>query len=440
MSDSVKNQRDTNNFAKSKRRTTGALPLGSLVTIARRNILRNKRRAALCVTATAIAVFFMIFMQSWIEGMVDNIDDVVRTFDTGDINIVSADYDAQNEYFPVQFPVSDGESFDSVKARIESVPGIKAVFPRIMAFATLQDSTVKHALLWGIDIERETAFQHFDKNKRTNGLVEGRYPEAGKNECAIGAELAEKMGAAVGDHIPLKTVSAQFSDKMWNPLVTGIFDFDYLKYDDGVLIVPFDRLQRLLTLGGATQQIFVYCENHKTSAAAVRGIAALLGSGDAAHDWHDNYFVALMQKNMFVYIIVYVVFIVVASFLIVNTMIMIIHERVKEIGMMGSLGMTRIEIVLVFFLEAFLLSVAGAFAGCFAGGIASAVMSLFPIDFNTFTGGGMKEMPVSGTLRLKFDWLILLQGFALGVGVSSVCTLFPSLKSAFIEPVEALRR
>ncbi|MDR1256672.1 MAG: FtsX-like permease family protein [Spirochaetaceae bacterium] len=412
----------------------------TLVTIARRNILRNRRRSAFCVTASAIAVFFIIFMQSWIAGMVSNIHDVVRTFDTGDVNIVSADYDAQSEYLPVQFPVSDGKSFEGLKAGIEAERGVKAVFPRIMTFATLQDSTVKHALLWGIDIERETAFQDFNKNRRDDGLVEGRYPAPGKNECAIGYKLAEKMGAGIGSHIPLKTVSAQFSDKMWNPVITGIFNFDYLKYDDGVLIVRFERLQRLLTLDDGTQQMFVYTENPKTSAETAGALAALLGSGDVVHDWRDNYFVALMEKSMLVYALVYVVFIVVASFLIVNTMIMIIHERIKEIGMMGSLGMTRSEIALVFFLEAFLLSAAGALAGCIAGGAASFVMSFFPLDFNMLTGGGMKEMPVSGTLRLKFDWLILLQGFLLGVGVSSVCTLIPSLKSAFTEPVEALRR
>jgi putative ABC transport system permease protein len=382
----------------------------------------------------------MIFMEAWIDGMKDSINTVVRTFDTGDINIVSADYDAQNEYFPVQFPVSDGKSFSDIKAGIEAVQGVKTVFPRIMAFATLQDSTVKHALLWGIDIERETAFHHFNENDRNGGLAEGRYPEANKNECAVGIKLAQKMGVGIGDHIPLKTVSAQFSDKMWNPVITGIFNFDYLKYDDGVIIVRFDRLQKLLTLAEAAQQIFVYCENPKNSPAAARDIGALLGSADAVHDWHDNYFVALMQKNMMIFKLVYVVFIIVASFLIVNTMIMIIHERIKEIGMMGSLGMTRGEIVLVFFLEAFLLSAAGAFAGSAAGGAASFVMSLFPIDYNALTGGGFKELPISGTLRLKFDWFIIMQGFLLGVVISSICTLLPSLKSAFIEPVEALRR
>jgi putative ABC transport system permease protein len=67
-------------------------------------------------------------------------------------------------------------------------------------------------------------------------------------------------------------------------------------------------------------------------------------------------------------------------------------------------------------------------------------MSLFPIDYNALTGGGFKELPISGTLRLKYDWFIIMQGFLLGVVISSICTLLPSLKSAFIEPVEALRR
>jgi putative ABC transport system permease protein len=410
----------------------------TLVTIARRNILRNKRRTALCITAVAIAVFFMIFMQAWIEGMVDGMNDVVRTFDTGDISIVSADFDAQDEYYPAQFPVSEGLSFDALNGMIEGVEGVKAVFPRITAFATLQDSTVKHALLWGLDIEKETAFHNFGKSGGGNGLVEGRYP-ASANECAVGIRLAEKMGISIGSHIPLKTVSAQFSDKMWNPLVTGIFSFDYLKYDGGVIIVGLDRLKRLLALGEAAQQIFIYVDNYKESAVQAAALLNIFGDGNVVRDWHDNYFVALMNKSMIVYVLVYIVFIVVASFLIVNTMIMIIHERIKEIGMMGSLGMMRGEIVLVFFLEAFLLSVSGALSGCISGGAASYVMSLFPFDFNAFSGGGFKEMPISGTLRLKFDCLIIARGFLLGVIISSICTLIPSLKSAFLEPVEALR-
>jgi putative ABC transport system permease protein len=130
----------------------------------------------------------------------------------------------------------------------------------------------------------------------------------------------------------------------------------------------------------------------------------------------------------------------VASFLIINTVLMVIHERIKEIGMMGALGMTRREIVSVFFFEAIFLSVFGALAGCLVGGIVTAIGSRFPIDMKLFTGGGMKEMPVSGTIFLVFSPMVIAGGFIFGVSVSACCTLLPSLKSAFIEPVEALRR
>jgi putative ABC transport system permease protein len=107
---------------------------------------------------------------------------------------------------------------------------------------------------------------------------------------------------------------------------------------------------------------------------------------------------------------------------------------------MGSLGMSRSEIVRVFFFESVFLSVLGSFAGCVGGGIATLVLSFFPVQLEIFTGGGMKEFPMSGAIVLAFDPAILLQGFVFGVVITSVCTLFPSLKSAFVEPVEALRR
>jgi putative ABC transport system permease protein len=119
---------------------------------------------------------------------------------------------------------------------------------------------------------------------------------------------------------------------------------------------------------------------------------------------------------------------------------MIINERVKEIGMMGSLGMTRREIVEVFFFEALFLSAIGAFAGVAAGGIVTGILQFFPIRMNEITGDTFTGMPINNTLFLHFSVLSLVQAWFMGVGVASVFTLFPSLKSAFVEPVEALRR
>jgi putative ABC transport system permease protein len=430
----------------------------TLVTIAYRNILRNKRRTLFCISAAAIAVFFTVFMQAWMSGMIDNIEKVVRVFDTGHVSVVSSRYEAEKEYYPVQFPIAGDNSVDGndagglpvaeLERLVLSVDGVKAALPRIMAYATLQDSTVKHALLWGIQVRDELALNNFNLTRRDNGLLKGRYPEPDANECAVGFRMAEKAGLDIGDRIPLKTVSAQFSDKMWSPVITGVFQFDYLKYDEEVIIVDFTRLQRLLVLGEGTQQLFIHAEKASQSRAITSRLRALLsalpsaspGEENVIRDWRDNYVVILMRQSMMMLVVVYLVFIVVASVLIVNTVVMIIHERIKEIGMMGSLGMTRAEIVRVFFFEAVFLSVLGSLVGCALGGLVTLGFSFFPLDLTLFTGGGLKEFPMSGTMTLAFDPLILLQDFLFGVVVSSICTLFPSLKSAFVEPVEALRR
>jgi putative ABC transport system permease protein len=415
-----------------------------LVRIAFRNIFRNFRRTLFCAAAAAIAVFFTVFMQAWIGGMINSIKEVVQVFETGHVNVVSARYEAEKEYYPVWFPVDGGAAVSELENRIRSLGGVQAVLPRIMAFATLQDSTVKHALLWGIQVREELALNNFNLTGRSDGLVEGRYPEPDSNECSVGVRMAEKAGLRVGDRLPLKTVSAQFSDKMWSPVITGIFQFDYIKYDEDVIIVDFNRLQRLLALGEGAQQLFVYAHNAAGGASRSRvlsaGIKSLLGEDSLVRDWRDNYFVIIMEQSMMIYVVVYLVFLIVASFLIVNTVVMIIHERIKEIGMMGSLGMTRREIVQVFFFEAVFLSVIGSLAGCIAGGLATYIFSFFPLDFNALTGGGFKEFPMTGTIIVSFDPAILLQGFVFGVVIASLCTLFPSLKSAFVEPVEALRR
>ena len=411
----------------------------SLVTIARRNILRNVRRTVMCLVAVSIAVFFTIIMQSMMAGMMKGMEDVIQVFDTGHISIASAEYEADKEYMPVQYPIAGGMSTAELEAQVRAIPGVKAAFPRISAYATMQDSTVKHALLWGIRAKEETAVNHFNMTDRNNGLVAGRFPEPGKRECAIGVAMAEKAALTIGDEVSFKTVSAQFSDKFYNPRVVGIYEFDYLKFDEDVSLLDYDSLSKLLVMEDTVQQLFIFAENPAQSKTIAASISSLLGRADVVREWRDNYFIALMRQSLAIFYVIELVFLIVASFLIINTVVMIIHERIKEIGMMGSLGMTRREIVQVFFFEALFLSVIGSLAGVAAGGILTGIGSLFPLDFNSLMGG-FKEFPMSGTLFLEFSPVILASSFCFGVLIAAICTLIPSLKSAFIEPVEALRR
>jgi putative ABC transport system permease protein len=412
---------------------------GTLIKIAYRNIWRNMRRTVFCFAAVGIAVFFIVIYTSMINGMIQNINELVQVFELGHVKVVSAQYEAENEYMPVQYSVADGRDWRELAADIKEIPGVAAVFPRIVTMATLQESTIKHAILWSFDIEDEMKVNHFNLASRNDGLVEGRYPAVDANECAVGVIFAEKSGLGIGDRIPLKTVSAQFSDKMWSPVITGIFNYEYRKADEQYILVDFTRLQRLLVLDG-TQQLVIFAEDENLSGSIAAAVQNRLGQGNVVTEWQDNYWVAMMRMVTPIYTIIFLVFLIVASFLIINTVVMIIHERIKEIGMMGCLGMTRSEIVKVFFFESLFLAAFGALTGVIIGGLVTGIGSNFPVRLMEQFGGTFSDLPMGNAIFFEFSLLSLFRAWLMGVVVASIFTLIPSLKSAFVEPVEALRR
>jgi putative ABC transport system permease protein len=415
--------------------------MGMLITIAFRNIFRNFRRTMFCLAAVGIAVFFIVVYSSLIAGMLKSMHEAVQVFELGHVRAVSAQYEAENEYSPVQYPVAEGQSFAAVAEQIKIIPGVRAVFPRISAYAALQENLIKHAVLWGLNMNDEIKVNHFNLTGRNDGLVEGRWPVPDSNECAVGLRFAEKAGVKIGDRIPLKTVSAQFSDKIWAPVVSGIFRFDYAKADRETIIVDFVRLQRLLVLNGAAQQLIVYADFPEQSGRIAAAMEQILGPHNVVTEWREQYWIVMMNMYEPLFSMIYLVFLVVACLLIVNTITMIIHERTKEIGMMGSLGMTRGEIVLVFFFESVFLAMAGAAAGVISGGLLTGIGQFFPLRWTAIAGENtFAEMPAANAIFFDFSFAALFQSWLMGVLIASVFTLFPSLKSAFVEPVEALRR
>jgi len=412
----------------------------TLIKIAFRNIWRNMRRTLFCFAAVGIAVFFIVVYSSMIDGMIKCIFDTVQVYELGHVRVVSEKYEDESEYMPVQYPVADGRSWKELAQEIEKLSGVRAVLPRITTMATLQDSTVKHAVLWGIDIENEIAVNHLNLTDRNDGLIEGRWPARGTNEIAIGRAFAHKSGLTVGDRLMFKTISAQYSEKFLRPQIVGIFNFDYIKIDERYIVIDIERLQSLLVMDEGTQSLVIYADDAQMASSIAASVKNILGEGNVVTEWRDNYWVAVMKMVTPIYTVVFLVFLIVASFLIINTVVMIIHERIKEIGMMGCLGMTRGEIVKVFFFESIFMAAFGALAGVVLGGSIVAVMAGSPVKFMEYFGNTFADMPMSNAIFFEFNPLILLRAWLMGVVIASLFTLIPSLKSAFVEPVEALRR
>jgi putative ABC transport system permease protein len=222
-------------------------------------------------------------------------------------------------------------------------------------------------------------------------------------------------------------------------VITGIVDFNFAELDKNVVIIPYDRFQKLATLEGKTQSLYIYAKNTDDVSAVAGAVGEKLAGYEnlSIKPYTSHPYIVLMEVGNLMMAIIYIVFMIVASFLIINTIIMVIHERIKEIGMMGALGMTRREIVSVFFLESLVLSGIGSVIGCIIGTVVTYILSQVPFDIGTM----MEDMiAMNNTIYVMFSPRIIIQGLIYGLLVSGVCTIFPSLKSAFIKPVEAIRR
>jgi putative ABC transport system permease protein len=409
-----------------------------LIKIAYRNIYRNKRRTVLSIIAIAISTFFIVLMMGFISGMMKSADYTIKTYETGDLAIYTKDFEAEKDFYPVTNPIE--KDLDGLLNKIKQMSSVKDAFPRIATYAVLTDSNIKNAVVWGIDIAGETKINHFNLKTRTDGIIRGHYPADDEYGCAIGKDLALKMNVDINDKVRFKLRSSQYSDKYYSPVITGIVDFDYTPIDENYIIIPFRKLQKILALDDTTQSIVVYLNNDNDVVNTKKSIINLINDNNiVVKTWEENYFVVLFKQIQIVYYLIFSVFIILSSFLIINTVLMVIHERIKEIGMMGSLGMNKREIIQVFFFEAVILSIIGAFIGAIIGGIITLIASYYPIDMKMFSSKGI-DLPTSGTIFIDFSGFYMVFSFFYGVIVSSLCTIFPSLKSAFVEPVEAIRR
>lgn len=250
--------------------------------------------------------------------------------------------------------------------------------------------------------------------------------------------LMKNIGNSVALRVPFKIISSQYSEKFMIPTITGIIEYDYANIDANYILVPLKRMQRLAGYRDQSQTLWVYISNFSKMSKIKNAIRDQFGDEIIVKDWTQSSFLSMFEQFQFIYFVMYIIFLVVASFLIINTITMVIQERIKEIGMMGALGMKRMEIVAVFFFEAVILSLIGAVIGTMLTGGITLLTTNMPINIESMTGG--VDFPVSNTIYIIFSPVILLKSFVFGMFITSLCVLFPSMKSAFVEPVDALRR
>jgi putative ABC transport system permease protein len=406
-----------------------------LIKLAFKNIFRNKRRTFLTITAVFFATFLVVMFKSFIGGLWGSTINNVIMLETGHIKVAHKKYLEKEKTQPLEYYIADaGELID----QLEKLDNVDFATPRIKTSAMLNINDKNYySQLLGIAPEKEKRF-----NVMHEKIVEGEYLSSDSEGILVGSGFAEKFGLHTGSGQRITflcpTVYNSVSIKSFE--ITGIFSYGIKSLDERLLVAPIARVQDLVKMGDGTSEILILLDDIEKSLAVEDKVNAILPAEYTAKAWEnqENYFNMIRIATQ-IYNVVYFFFLLLASFVIINTILISVYEREREIGALTALGMSQGEVLGLFVTEAGILSIIGSLLGSLSGGLISFILSKVGINTLALFGDTMSDMNISNVIYLRAEWGTVIFSFVFGFLVSIIFASIPALKAVKVDPIRALR-
>jgi lipoprotein-releasing system permease protein len=262
--------------------------------------------------------------------------------------------------------------------------------------------------------------------------------------AVVGAKLAQKLNLTPGvDSLQLITI--RLSDlnaitgmpdaKIETFEVTGIFNTGMYEYDNTYVFISLEAAQQLAQLGSAVSGLEVKTPTRWDAELVARRLQDSLGMPFSTSDWHEqnsSLFNALKLEKLGMSVILLLI-VLVAAFNIMSTLIMVVTDKTREIGILRAMGMSSRSIRRIFFVQGVIIGLVGTRGGLVLGLAASTAIGrgkLIPLDPAVYF---IDHLPVA-TQALDVALIVLAS-----LAVAALATIYPARQAAGLYPVEAIR-
>ena len=408
------------------------MPLSKLWMIAYRDLGRHRRRTFFTFLAVALGLGLLLTMNGLISGVVaDSLANSIR-LRTGHVQIRAASF--QEDQLSLQSKDLLANP-DQLVTQAKALSEVKTAAPVLLSSVILNTLDQSAGLqLMGID----TTSPLYDPIRA--GVVEGAWltPDD-RDGILIGRGLAENLGVSTGQKVNLTLVNSDGRPDEGTFTIRGLFSTGIPSYDQSAVLMPLDKAQTFTGASGRAILIMILLNNQND---ANKVAAALGGPGVAALTWSDlnRFFVETMGTAMSFYVILDFIVILIVAVIIVNTLLMSVFERVREMGILAALGMKGRQIRLMFLLEAVTLGLVGIAAGIVIGaaGVAYLATTGIPIGDKMAAVAG-SNFALSATMYGRFDVNSFFNLSLATLIVVLLASLYPAWYAARLEPIKALR-
>ena len=401
--------------------------MGNVLRIAIRNVVRNRRRTAISAAAIFLGVCVMVSIRGFVNGFQNSMIDNTTNTTLGAFQVHRTGFGTSIEISPLTL---DFAVTPDLVSKLRSLPGTTGVAARIRfpLMVSRGDQTV-FAFASAVDPTNEYAVCPLASSIVDTGTALSTAPG-----MLISSQLAQALPAHVGDTLAL---IANDRDGVMNGLelpVVGIFTGRFPGMEKSI-IVPLLSAQALLRMEGRATELAVGMRDVRAADGPAAEAARLLGAGYEVETWRD---IAKQLKDIIEFQnvllpVISVIFLVVALAGIVNTMMMSVLERVREIGTMMAMGVRRRQIVGLFVTEAAALGLVAGLFGDFAGWVVVQILHVRGIHL------GVPGVTADNVLRPTVAVSFLATTAVLAMAGAVLASLYPAWSASRLRPVEALQ-
>ncbi len=402
-----------------------------ILKIAWKNVWRSRGRSLVVMGAIVVGIWALLFGTGFMNGfMVSYMADIIN-HDVSNIQIHNPKF--KND-FDIKFYIPDGKK----KAEeVRNWPGVKGATTRIIVNGMIASSRKASGVqIRGIDVKNEAIVTQLDSL-----ISEGTYFEGIKrNPVIIGEKIAEDLKVKLRSKIVLTFNDGNGDITAGAFRIVGIVKSSSLKINGQYAFVRQQDLIKILSNGNQIHEIAMVTDSQVDEELLVNQYSAKYPA-DLAESWREIApELAFMQEmySQMLYILL-VIIMTALVFGIVNTMLMAVLERMRELGMLMAIGMSKLRVFVMVLVETIYLSIIGAPVGLFVGWLTIRYYQNAGVDLTEYSEG-LAAFGYSSILYpyLEMDAYIVV---TIGVVITAVIgAIYPAWKAVKLNPVEALHK
>jgi ABC-type lipoprotein release transport system permease subunit len=399
-----------------------------LFTLALRDLGRNRRRSFFSALALGMGLALLLLIASVIEGEMRSSMSLAINLQTGHLQVRAPSYDEAKTSLAWEDLV---DSPGQAAAQIAALEPVRAATPRLFASGILlAGGETAGVRIVGVEPDSAANAPYRD------GLASGSFLAADDREgILIGQSLADTLGLSAGGRVSLmvNTSNGEVDEQPF--IIRGVYTTRTPGLDEVTVLMPLAKAQAITGAGERASTLFVLLKDSEQTAA----VAAALQGGRyqvLTYLQMNDLLVQTEQMAGGYMIFIYLIVLAITATVIVNTLIMAVFERTREIGILAAIGMKGGRIMAMFFAESSLLAAGGIALGLILGGLLVAYASTVGFYIGNYDITGI---PLGETIYARLTPGDAISLTALAFAVTLLAALYPALLAARMEPVDALR-